>query len=673
MRPTLTLLIVALAANVEARLERIEVSSRADLIGGKSFGLAGPYEKIVGKAYFSVRPDNPHNKQIVDLDKARVNGKGEVELSADIFILRPKDNGRGNGSLLLEIPNRGGKGILRLINRAGGSVDPIHAADFGDGFLMRQGFTVAWLGWQFDVADDRGLMRLDAPTAGTASAPLTGMVRSDFVVAKKTKDHPLGHFIVGRIGGAEYPVSDPRHPSNALTVRDTPSGQRRRIPPGEWKFAREVDGKLVDDPRSVHLQTGFEAGRIYEVIYAAKAPVVAGLGLAAVRDFVSYLKYDAKSPAPIRRAEAVGISQTGRFLRHFMYQDFNADEEGRQVLDGVLAHVAGVGRGSFNHRFAQPSRDGQPMSSLFYPTDLYPFTDRPLKNPNGGVAEGLLDAPSASKTLPKIFYTNTSYEYWSRAGSLIHTSPDGKADVEPPDNVRIYFLAGLQHFSGPFPPALSELADLRGQQKQNPNPVVWLWRALITDLDDWVRGEKMPPPSAYPRIATGTLVALPELRFPAIPGIHPPATAHRAYAIDFGRSFRSGVITEVPPLVGKSFATLVPQVDPDGNDTGGVQIPELAVPLATYTGWNLRDPSIGAPEERVSFIGSYIPFAKTKADREKAGDPRASVAERYTGREQYLGRFAEAALQAIHRRFLLPEDLAAAIERGGQEWDEAAK
>ena len=666
-------LIVALAANAEARLDRIEVSSRADVIGGKSFGLAGPYEKIVGKAYFSVRPDNPHNKQIVDLDKSHFNSKGEVEFSADIFILKPKEDGRANGSLLLEIPNRGGKGILRLVNRAGGAVDPTSAADFGDGFLMRQGFTVAWVGWQFDVADDRGLMRLDAPTAGTASAPLTGMVRSDFVVAKKTKDHPLGHFIVGRIGGVEYPVSDPRHPNNALTVRDTPSGQRRRIPPGQWKFAREVDGRLVDDSRFVHLETGFEPGRIYEVIYAAKTPVVAGLGFAAARDFVSYLKYDAKSPVPIIRAEAVGISQSGRFLRHFLYQDFNADEEGRQVFDGVIAHVAGAGRGSFNHRFAQPSRDGQPMSSLFYPTDLYPFTDSALKNPNGGRDEGLLDAATASKTLPKIFYTNTSYEYWSRAGSLIHTSPDGKADIEPPENVRIYFLAGLQHFSGPFPPALSELADLRGQQKQNPNPVVWLWRALITDLDDWVRGEKMPPPSAYPRIATGTLVALPDLRFPAIPGIHPPATAHRAYAIDFGRSFRSGVITEVPPLVGKPFATLVPQVNQDGNDTGGVQIPELAVPLATYTGWNLRDPGIGAPEERVSFIGSYIPFAKTKADREKAGDPRPSVAERYTGREQYLGRFTEAALQAIHGRFLLPEDLAAAIERGGQEWDEAAK
>ncbi len=673
MRPTPIFLIVALAANAEARLDRIEVSSRAEVIGGKSFGLAGPYEKIVGKAYFSVRPDNPHNKQIVDLDKSHFNSKGEVEFSADIFILKPKEDGRGNGSLLLEIPNRGGKGILRLVNRAGGAVDPTSAADFGDGFLMRQGFTVAWVGWQFDVADDRGLMRLDAPTAGTASAPLTGMVRSDFVVAKKTKDHPLGHFIVGRIGGVEYPVSDPRHPNNALTVRNTPSGQRRRIPPGQWKFAREVDGRLVDDSRFVHLETGFEPGRIYEVIYAAKTPVVAGLGFAAARDFVSYLKYDAKSPVPISRAEAVGISQSGRFLRHFLYQDFNADEEGRQVFDGVLAHVAGAGRGSFNQRFAQPSRDGQPMSSLFYPTDLYPFTDSALKNPNGGRDEGLLDAATASKTLPKIFYTNTSYEYWSRAGSLIHTSPDGKADIEPPENVRIYFLAGLQHFSGPFPPALSELADLRGQQKQNPNPVVWLWRALITDLDDWVRAEKIPPPSAYPRIATGTLVALPELRFPAIPGIHPPATAHRAYAIDFGRSFRSGVITEVPPLVGKSFVTLVPQVNQDGNDTGGVQIPELAVPLATYTGWNLRDPGIGAPEERVSFIGSYIPFAKTKADREKAGDPRPSVAERYTGREQYLGRFTEAALQAIHRRFLLPEDLAAAIERGGQEWDEAAK
>src|SRR5262249_39182703 len=260
----------------------------------------------------------------------------------------------------------------------------------------------------------------------------------ELVVPAKSKDHPLGHLIQGRIGGSEYPVAQPQSEKNTLTVRDKPTGQRRPVARNLWSFAREIGGKPVEDRRSIHFESGFEPGRIYELIYAVQDPVVVGLGLAAFRDFVSHLKYAKDTPVRIARAEAVGISQSGRFLRHFLYQDFNADEEGRQVLDGVIAHVAGAGRGSFNHRFAQPSRDAQPTSSLFYPTDLFPFTDLPLKSPvRGAPPQGLLDAPKASGTMPKIFYTNTSYEYWSRASSLIHTSPDGKKDVEPPDNVRI--------------------------------------------------------------------------------------------------------------------------------------------------------------------------------------------------------------------------------------------
>ena len=667
-------LTLCLAAVAHARLARIEISSKADVLEGKAFGLAGPYEKLVGTAYFAVRPDNSHNRQIVDLDKAPRNERGEVEFAADVFILRPKDPARGNGSLLLEVPNRGGKAILRLLNRASASPDPSSAADFGDGFLMRRGYTVAWVGWQFDVPADRRLMRLEAPIARSGSQRLTGLLRSDFVLPAKAMDHPLGHLIVGRMGGTEYPVADPRSGKNALTVRDTPTSARVPIARKAWSFAREVDGKLVEDPRSIHLEGGFEPGRIYEVIYPVENPVVVGLGLAAVRDFVAHLKYGKDAPVHVVRAEAIGISQTGRFLRHFLYQDFNADEEGRPVFDGLIAHVAGAGRGSFNHRFAQPSRDAQPTSSLFYPTDLFPFTDAPLKSPvPGAPAEGLLDASKASGTLPKIFYTNTSYEYWSRASSLIHTTPDGQRDVKPPENVRIYFLAGLQHFSGPFPPAHSDLLDLRGQQKQNPNPIVWLWRALLTDLDEWVRDGQLPPPSAYPAIADQTLVSLEGLRFPAPPGIRPPTSLTRAYLLDFGKDFRRGILTEQPPKVAAVFNTLVPQVDADGNDLGGVRIPEMRVPLATYTGWNLRDPSIGAPSQRVSFIGCYVPFAKTRVERERASDPRPSIAERYSSREQYIGLFTEAALAAMRDRFLLPEDLPAAVERGDAEWREATK
>src|SRR5262249_18809188 len=406
-----------------------------------------------------------------------------------------------------------------------------------------------------------------------------------------------------------------------------------------------------------------------ELVYSSKDPVVVGLGLAAVRDFLSYLKYDPQTVAPVKRAYAVGISQSGRFLRHFLYQDFNADEHGRQVMDGVIAHVAGAGRGSFNHRFAQPSRDAQPMSSVFYPTDLFPFTDLPETDPATGRKAGLLDAPVRSHTLPKVFFTNTSYEYWGRAASLIHTSADGKKDAAPGKNVRVYLLAGLQHFSAAFPPQKSTTGnpDYTAQQRHNPNPIQWFWRALITDMDRWVKSGTLPPPSTYPKIAAGTLVPLAKWKFPKIPGINLPREYNVAYYLDYGPQWTQGVVTVEPPKVGAVFPALIPQSDADGNDLGGVRLPELQVPLATYTGWNLRDPSIGAPDQRVSFLGSFLPFAKTAQERKQSGDPRLSIEERYASREQYIEKFSEAARKLVQQRFLLEEDLPAIIARGQRE------
>jgi len=430
----------------------------------------------------------------------------------------------------------------------------------------------------------------------------------------------------------------------------------------------------VNDPHFIHLDRGFQSGRIYEVVYETKDPVVVGTGLAAVRDFLSYLKYDPHATAPVRRVYAVGISQSGRFLRHFLYQDLNADEQGRQVMDGVIAHVAGAGRGSFNHRFAQPSRDAQPLSSIFFPTDLFPYTDLPETDADTGETAGLLDAASKSHTAPKIFFSNTSYEYWGRAASLIHTSADGLKDAAPGENARIYFLAGLQHFSVPFPPqkATAGSPDSAGQQRPNPNPVQWFWRALITDMDQWVKDGTLPPPNTYPKIADGTLVPLSKWTFPKIPGVNMPHEMNLAYHLDFGPQWKAGIVANEPPTVGKPFGVLVPQTDADGNDLGGVRLPELQVPLATYTGWNLRDASIGAPDLRVSFLGSFIPFDRTAADHAKSGDPRLSIDERYASREQYMGKFAEAAQKLIKDRFLLREDLPAVLERGQREWNEIA-
>ncbi|MGB7285011.1 MAG: alpha/beta hydrolase domain-containing protein [Candidatus Acidiferrum sp.] len=657
---------------VDARVTRVEIISRTDIQDGRSFGLAGAYEKIVGRVYFAVDPANIHNRQIVDLDKAPRNAQGEVEFSADLYLLRPKDMDKGNGAVLFEVSNRGGKGILHIVNGVTSS-DP--KAEFGDGFLMSEGYTIAWVGWEADLAEQGDHLRLSAPVAhDPGGKTIRGLVRSDFTPAEKLDDMPLGHFLLGPAGGKSYPVDDSNSAKNILTVRDTPDGLRGIIPRGQWSFAHTIDGHLVADPHFIHLDAGFQPGKIYEFVYEAKDPVVAGLGPAAVRDFLSYLKYDARSTAPVHRVYAVGISQSGRFLRLFLYQDFNADEQGRQVMDGVIAHVAGAGRGSFNHRFAQPSRDAQPLSSIFFPTDLFPFTDLPETDPDTGETAGLLDAVNKSQTAPKIFFTNTSYEYWGRSASLIHITPDGLHDAKLGENVRIYLLAGLQHFSAHFPPEkfTPGSPEFTAQQRYNPNPVQWYWRALITDMNEWVKDGTPPPPSTYPKIADATLVPLSKWDFPKIPGVNKPHEASLAYHLDFGPQWKEGIVSFEPPKVGKPFPILVPQVDADGNDLGGVSLPELQVPLATYTGWNLRDPSIGASDLRLSFFGSFIPFAKTAAERQQSGDPRLSIEERYSSREEYLGKFGEAAMRLVQERFVLPEDLPAMLARGEREWNEIA-
>jgi hypothetical protein len=633
---------------------------------GRSFGLAGPYERIIGKVYFSVDPANAHNRVVVDLDKADRNSKGEVEFSADIYILKPKDPNRGSGSLLLEIPNRGGRGIVRMANLGS------NQSEFGDGFLMRQGITVVWVGWQFDVRDGAGL-RLYAPVAHDGNRPITGLVRSDFVVQEKTNEQPLGHLINGSIGGTEYSVSEPGNAANILTVRNTPLDERQVIAKSDWSFAHIVNDTLTPSDRHIYLKAGFEPGRIYELVYVAKDPVVVGLGLAGVRDLVSYFKHNPAAVAPTRRAYALGISQSGRFLRHLVYQGFNADEEGRQVFDGLLIHVAGAGIGSFNHRFAQPSRDAQPINALFYPTDLFPFSDAPETDPESGITAGLLDKAKAEGVVPKIFFTNTAYEYWSRAAALIHTAPDGKTDLAQTDNVRIYFFAGLQHFSGVFPPTRGTALTLLGQQPQNPNPVAWLWRALIVNMDEWVGDGAAPPASSYPRLDDHTLVTRDQWVFPKIPDVNTPDAPYQVRRLDFGPEWSKGIITRQPAKAGVPYPIFVPQVDRDGIELAGVRLPELVVPVATYTGWNLRDAKTGAPGARVSFIGSYLPFAKTKGDRERRGDPRSSLEERYQSRAQYLGLYADAAMDLIQRRFLLREDLGNVLRRGTQEWDEAQK
>ena len=653
--------------SLQARVTRVEISSRHDVLGGKTFGDAGAYERIVGRVYFSIPVANPHNQRIVDLPLAENLKSGEVEFAADFVAVRPKDAHKGNGSMLLEVPNRGHSRILSLVD--GGDEDL--AKDAGDAWFLRNGFTVVSLAWQWD-ADGADALKLYAPIAKENGKTITGLLRGDFMLPKAMDEVPLGHYFVGRVGGDEYPVSAPADTRNTLTVRDTREGPRTTIPRSDWDFAHVVDGKLVPSSRHIHLKGGFQPGKIYEYIYVVADPVVAGCGFAAVRDFAAYAKHAPDAVTPAARVYGEGISQNGRYLRDFLYQGFNADEDGRIALDGVLAHVAGAGRGSFNYRFAQPSRDAQPTSSIFFPTDIFPFTDQPEKDAAVGETAGLLDRAAKDKVVPKIFFSNTSYEYWGRVAALIHISADGKRDADVSENVRIYHFTGLQHYSGPFPPAKGE-ADTMGQFPQSPLPAKYFWRSMIANMDAWGRNGTAPPASSYPKISDGTLVPLGELAFPAIPGVTRPHEANAAYRLDYGSKFAQGILETQPPKVGAAFPVLVPQVNEDGNELDGVLLPELTVPLATYTGWSLRDPSIGAPDQRCAFVGSYVAFARTAEERKKSGDPRKSVAERYAAREDYMVRFTKALDGLVAARWILAEDRSAMLQLGEREWAEATK
>jgi len=644
------------AAEASAEVVRIEVQSRGDLLGGQAFGAAGPYEKLSGRIFFAVDPALPANRIVTDLDKAPRNAAGKVEFSSDFYLIKPKNIARGNGAVLYEVSNRGGKGMLGFFNHASGSADPSTPAEMGDGFLMRQGFTLLWVGWQFDVPPRAGL-RVYPPIASDSGRPIRGLVRSDFVITEREADHSLADR-----NHIAYAVLDPASPDNVLTVRDSVDGPRRIVPRDQWRF--------TPDRMRVAMDAKFEPGKIYEVVYTSENPAIVGLGPAAIRDVVSMLKYrsaDALAiPAgAITRATAFGVSQSGRFLRTYLYYGFNRSEDNRKVFDGVIAQVAGAGRGSFNHRFAQPSRDGHPFLNFFYPTDIFPFTDTAQKDPETGVTDGLLTHAGSPELLPKIFYTNSEYEYWGRAASLIHTTVDGTADVPLMDNVRIYLLAAGQHGPGAFPPT-----QTIGQQRNNPLDYRWAMKALLLAMDRWTADGTAPPPSRYPRIADGTLVPADQLRFPRVPGVVTSRAVHRAYRADYGPKFISeGVVSIEPPRIGTAFPILVPQVDADGNGIAGVRMPELSVPLATYTGWNLFNDRSGPTDVLSSMQGSYLPLPRTAAERKRTNDPRAAIEERYRDKDQYVELVSKAALALVDQGYLLAEDLAAVLKNAGRHWD----
>jgi hypothetical protein len=651
------LVMLLAAAPVSAEVIRIEVKSRADL-SPQPAGATGPYERITGIIYFAVDPRHPVNQIITDIDNAPRNAQGKVEFSSDFELLKPKDPARGNGTILYEVSNRGGRGMVNFFNRGSGQIDQRTGQRNGDDFLFERGFTLMWIGWQFDVPPRPELLRVYAPIAKNADGTsITGLVRSDFVVIQPATEASLADR-----GHQAYPVSNPNDAATILTVRDAVEGARRTIPRSEWQFT--ADGK------SVRIEAGFEPKKIYEVVYRAQDPAVVGVGPAAVRDTISKIKYSGATelglPAgSIKRSIAFGISQSGRFLRTYLYYGFNEDESHRKVFDGVMPHVAGSGRGSFNHRFAQPSRDAHPFINFFYPTDIFPFTDSEQTDPVTGATDGLLTHATKPAFQPNIFYTNSSYEYWGRSASLFHTTLDGTKDARLPANVRGYLLAAGQHGVAGFPPTRSI-----GQQLNNPLDYRWAMRALLVAMNRWVTDGAAPPASALPRVANGTLVTPDRLTFPRLPSVNVATVPHQAYRADYGPDFiTKGIVVNEPPKVTSAFAILVPQVDADGNELAGIRVPELTVPVATYTGWNLFNDKSGPTNVVSSMQGSFIPLPRTKADRDRSGDPRKSVEERYRGRDHYLAEITTAANDLVSKGYLLKTDVPAIVEQAGTRWD----
>jgi len=665
LRPAIFLFALVSAAPAGlAEVSRVEVESRTVLLDGRPFGDIGAYEKISGVIHFAFDPANPANDRIVDLEYAPRNDDGLVEADADFMVLRPVDQPASERTLLVEVSNRGGKASMRYFNRGAFSSDPTEPEHFGDGLTMRQGLTLLWVGWQHDVPDQPGRLRLRVPVATGFDGPLTGLVRSDWVVNEATDTLHVGHR-----GHIAYPVADMDDPANRLTVRDGRNAPRREIPRSQWRFAQAKDGDVEPSRTHIFMDAGFEPGKIYELVYPAEDPRVVGLGLAAIRDVASYAKHDPDALFPAQHTIAWGVSQTGRFLRHFLYQGFNTDEAGRRAYDGLLIHTAGAGRGSFNHRFGQPSRDAHRYSAFFYPTDIFPFTSRTVRDPETLDSDGLFAHARDPEHLPKVFYTNTGYEYWGRAASLIHTSPDGKRDVAPMDNERIYHFASGQHFVDAFPPRERRRLAVGDAYQGNPLDFLLSLRALLVELTEWVREGDAPPPSAYPTLSGGSLVPIDEVEFPPILGLDLPDVIHLAYRADYGPRWSEGIIDNQPPVLGPAFPSLAPQVDRFGNEVGGVRTVEIEAPLATHTPWSLRAGLPGPVDELADFRGSYSPFPLTEDEREARDDPRPSVDSLYPSRAAYLRQAEQAARRLVERGWLLREDVSTAVDRAAAHWD----
>jgi len=679
MRRTMIFLVLAALILIpflaEARVTELLITSVASpTFGGVSFGSVGQYERLSGIARGELDPNNPLNADVVNIDKAPRNVRGNVEYDVDVYILKPVDLTKGNGRIFYNVLNRGGKGgLLSAFNDASsGGNDPSLAADAGNGFLMRQGYTIVWIGWQtpypvpkqsagdgsrLATGLDPWLMmaRFPIPT-NPGGAPIVALSREEFIV-DTTPPTPPPAPSSSFTGNLTYPVADPTPALASLTVREKQADPRQTPADMSWSYV---------DPWHVRItrpsSTAFDGGAIYEFIYPAKDPVVTGMAFPATRDVLSFLRYEALDDigntnplAPggtpgIEKVLGWGTSQSGRYIRNLIHEGFNQDEKGRKALDGITAHVGGSRKGDFNFAFSLSGTWSRQHEEHFQRNDQFPFTWTYLHDPISGLTDGMLVKCQASGTCPKIMETMSEDEMFQARASLLVTDTEGN-DITLPDNVRVYLFASTQH-AGSTPPSTNS-----GNYKYFSNPLRYtpLQRALLVALDRWVTYGERPPDSQFPRRKDHTLVPSDQAStgFPDIPGVVYTGLYNWLRLTDY---------TVQPPAEGPPYPVFVNRVDKDGNGLAGIRLPDVEVPLATYTGWNLRGAGHAENELCTGTIGAYFPFPQTKAERLATGDPRRSVEERYPTHESYVGKVRAAAQHLRAQALLLDEDVEDYIE-----------
>jgi hypothetical protein len=615
-------------------LTRLVIAKRQVVFGGASFGSAGQYELLSGTAYGELDPHSPSNSDIVNINNAPLNAKGHVEYSVDIAILKPVDTAKGNGRLLYDVVNRGKNTALAHLNDSG---DTFAANDTGDGFLMKRGYTVVWSGWQADIPTNSPLLKAYLPVAMHDGKPTVGTSREEFT------DVPAGPVFTQTL---TYPALLDTS-GTTLTVREREADPRKPLPASSWHF---LDARHVE----ITAAPGFDRGALYELIYPATNETITDIGLAAARDFVSFLRYSDQDstgqPNPVREpgtkfkaALAFGVSQTGRALKDFIYQGFNADISGRIVFDGALPLLSGSKRTFTNFEFAQPGRFSRQHEDHLYGGDQFPFSYATTKDPVSGKTDGLLMQCEKSHTCPRIFHLDSDTEVWQGRISLVVTDTSGRP-LALPDNVRAYMLSGQPHNPSP---------DWRShgvcQELQNPLNYSTYARALLVALDRWVTEGVAPPASAFPNLKSHTLITLEKTQamWPAIPGVPFSPLVNQVRVVD---------PKSMPPEAsGPAYPLLFPPLNADGNPIGGIEVPEVAVPIATFSGRNTRAEGF-SQGELCGLSGAYIPFAATKQERQTNGDPRLSLEERYKSAQDYADKRKRAVAALVQQRYVLPED-----------------